>query len=209
MATSAETIRRINTDAPVLTFFQGPNILPHVKIKARIMDKKKMERAIARIGQEILERNKSAEDLVLIGIRSRGVPLAERIAAAIEEAESVKVPRGSLDITMYRDDIHAGSSHPQVHKTDIPFPINEKDVILIDDVLFTGRTIRAALDSLIDFGRPRTIQLAVLIDRGHRELPIRADYVGKILPTSRKEIVHVHLHETDGHDEVLIAEGES
>jgi len=171
------------------------------------MDKKKIERAITRIGQEILERNKAAEDLVVIGIRTRGVPIAERIAAAIEAAEGIEVPRGMLDITMYRDDIAAGGSHPEVHRTEIPFSINEKDVILVDDVLFTGRTIRAAMDSIIDFGRPRTIQLAVLIDRGHRELPIRADYVGKILPTSRKENVQVHLQEADGQDEVLITEG--
>ncbi|MEW6365478.1 MAG: bifunctional pyr operon transcriptional regulator/uracil phosphoribosyltransferase PyrR [Acidobacteriota bacterium] len=180
-----------------------------MKIKARIMDRKKMERAVARIQQEILEHNKSASDLVIIGIRRRGVPLAERIASGIEAAEQVKVPRGSLDITMYRDDLSTAPVQPKVERTDIPFSVNDKDVILVDDVLFTGRTVRAAMDSLIDFGRPRTIQLAVLIDRGHRELPIRADYVGKILPTSRKEIVDVRLEETDGTDEVLIAEGES
>lgn len=184
-------------------------ILRAVKIKARIMDKKKIQRAVSRIQQEILERNKSPEELAIVGIRTRGVPIAERLARGIEAEESVKVPIGSLDITMYRDDLSTAPSHAEVHRTDIPFSVYNKDVILVDDVLFTGRTIRAAMDSLIDFGRPRTIQLAVLIDRGHRELPIRPDYVGKVLPTSRKEVVQVQLEEIDGQDEVLIVEGEA
>lgn len=172
------------------------------------MDRKKIERALARIQVEILERNKWPEELALVGIRSRGVPLAERIGALIEAEEGVRVPIGTLDITMYRDDLSSTHQHAEVHKTDITFDVDGKDIVLVDDVLFTGRTIRAAMDSLVDFGRPRTIQLAVLVDRGHRELPIRADYVGKMLPTSRKEIVEVHLEETDGQDEVLIVEGE-
>ncbi|MBI2837291.1 MAG: bifunctional pyr operon transcriptional regulator/uracil phosphoribosyltransferase PyrR [Acidobacteria bacterium] len=180
-----------------------------MKIKARIMDRKKIQRAIARIAQEILERNKSPEDLALVGIRTRGVPIAERIASGIESEEGLKVPIGTLDITMYRDDLSSSQERAEVHRTDIAFSVNDKDVILVDDVLFTGRTIRAAMDSLIDFGRPRTIQLAVLIDRGHRELPIRADYAGKVLPTSRKEVVQVQLEEIDGQDEVLIVEGEA
>ncbi|MGB9662465.1 MAG: bifunctional pyr operon transcriptional regulator/uracil phosphoribosyltransferase PyrR [Moorellaceae bacterium] len=173
-------------------------------VKAQIMDAEKMRRALVRIAHEILERNKGTEDLVLVGIRRRGVPLAERLQRLIEEIEGIKVPLGILDITLYRDDLTTLSVHPIVHRTEIPFNITGKRVVLVDDVLFTGRTVRAALDALIDLGRPQNIQLAVLIDRGHRELPIRADYVGKNVPTSRKEEIAVQLKEIDGVDQVLI-----
>ena len=165
-----------------------------------------MARSLARIAHEILERNKSVEDLALVGIRSRGVPLARRIAAIIRDISSHDVPTGALDITLYRDDLmrHAVGAQPVVRSTEIPFPINDKRILLVDDVLYTGRTIRAALDALIVFGRPKAIQLIVLVDRGHRELPIKADYVGKNLPTSLSESVQVHLTELDGRDEVEI-----
>ncbi len=176
------------------------------KIKAKIMDARKIKRALTRITMEILERNRELNDVVIIGIRTRGIYLAQRIAQLIKEIEKVDVPVGILDITLYRDDFSALHPQPVVKKTEINFPVEKKDVVLVDDVLFTGRTVRAAMDSLIDLGRPKTIQLAVLIDRGHRELPIRADYIGKFLPTSRREIVKVHLKEIDKHDEVLITE---
>lgn len=176
------------------------------KPKKRIMDSEAIRRAISRIAHEILERNKGTEDLVLIGIRTRGVPLAERVQERIFEYENVKVPLGLLDITLYRDDLSLVDVQPVVHETRVPFNLDGKIVILIDDVLFTGRTVRAALDALIDLGRPQKIQLAVLIDRGHRELPIRADYVGKNLPTSSSEIVSVCLQETDNREEVLLLE---
>ena len=159
-----------------------------------------------RIAHEVLEKNKGTQDLCLIGIRSRGVHLAERLASCIKKIDAEGVPVGILDITLYRDDLTMISSHPVVHKTEIDFDINDKTVILVDDVLYTGRTIRAALDAIIDFGRPRSIQLAVLIDRGHRELPIRADYVGKNIPTAQNETVEVRLEEQDGRDEVVIVE---
>jgi len=174
------------------------------EIKARIMDKERIDRTITRIAHEIIERNKGVDDLVLIGIRTRGVPLAKRLAEKIEEIEGEKIKVGILDITLYRDDLTVIGPQPIVKETKIPFPITDKKVVLVDDVLFTGRTVRAALDSLIDFGRPRSIQLAVLIDRGHRELPIRADYVGKNVPTSLKELVEVRLTEEDGEDLVVI-----
>ncbi|MCP2520584.1 bifunctional pyr operon transcriptional regulator/uracil phosphoribosyltransferase PyrR [Candidatus Aminicenantes bacterium AC-335-B20] len=176
------------------------------KIKAKIMDARKIKRALNRITMEILERNRDLDNVVIIGIRTRGIYLAQRIADIIKEIEKIEVPVGILDITLYRDDFSALHPQPVVKKTEINFPVENKDVVLVDDVLFTGRTVRAAMDSLIDLGRPKTIQLAVLIDRGHRELPIRADYVGKFLPTSRREIVKVHLKEIDGQDEVLITE---
>ncbi|MCD6451700.1 MAG: bifunctional pyr operon transcriptional regulator/uracil phosphoribosyltransferase PyrR [Acidobacteria bacterium] len=174
------------------------------EIKARIMDKERIDRTITRIAHEIIERNKGVDDLVLIGIRTRGVSLAKRLAEKIEEIEGKKIKVGILDITLYRDDLTVIGPQPIVKETKIPFPITNKKVVLVDDVLFTGRTVRAALDSLIDFGRPRSIQLAVLIDRGHRELPIRADYVGKNVPTSLKELVEVRLTEEDGEDLVVI-----
>ncbi len=171
-----------------------------------LLDADAMRRAIVRISHEIIERNKGVEDIVLVGIRTRGVPMAERLAAAIEKIEEVKVPVGMLDITLYRDDLSTLAYNPIVHGTEIDFDLTGKTVILVDDVLFTGRTIRAALDAIIDMGRPKAIQLAVLIDRGHRELPIRADFAGKNVPTSKKEVVNVQLAEHDGVDEVAIGE---
>jgi pyrimidine operon attenuation protein/uracil phosphoribosyltransferase len=176
------------------------------KIKARIMDANKIRRVLQRLTTEILERNRNLKNLVIVGIRTRGIYLGKRIAALIKEMEKIDVPVGVLDITLYRDDFSELETQHMVQKTEIPFSIAKKDVLLVDDVLFTGRTIRAAMDGLFDLGRPKTIQLLVLIDRGHRELPIRADYVGKVLPTSRKELVQVKLKEVDGVDEVLITE---
>lgn len=177
------------------------------RTKAVIMNEDRMRRTLTRIAHEIIERNKGVKDLVMVGIRTRGIPLAERIARGIEQIEGVAVPIGILDITLYRDDLAKKSLQPQVHSTRIPFNLNGKHVVLVDDVLYTGRTVRAAMDALIDLGRPRTIQLAVLIDRGHRELPIRADYVGKNVPTSsEREQVSVRLREVDQIDEVVIEE---
>lgn len=176
------------------------------KEKTKIMDKEAMERAVKRIAHEIIERNKGIRDLAIVGIRNRGAYLAERIAEFIAEIEDTKVPVGILDITLYRDDLTAVAEQPQVRKTEIDFDITDKKIILVDDVLYTGRTIRCALDALVDFGRPKYIQLAVLIDRGHRELPIRADYIGKNVPTSLKETVQVMLKEVDKKDEVVIWE---
>ena len=172
--------------------------------KAKLMDKEAIDRAIMRMAHEILEKNRGAEGLCLVGIRNRGVYIANRLAERIYNIDKVKVDVGSLDITLYRDDLTSSSSQPIVHKTEIDFDITGKNVVLVDDVLYTGRTIRAALDALIDFGRPGAMQLAVLVDRGHRELPIRADYVGKNIPTANSETVEVRLEETDGRDEVVI-----
>jgi pyrimidine operon attenuation protein/uracil phosphoribosyltransferase len=169
-----------------------------------VMDATTIRRAIERIAHEVLEHNKGTKDVLLIGIRSRGAPIAERIAAAIERIENQSVPVGYLDISFYRDDLQGSLAQPIVQKTEILFDISGKVVVLVDDVLYTGRTIRAALDALIDLGRPRAIQLAVLVDRGHRELPIRADYVGKNLPTSHSEQVIVTLRESDGADAVTV-----
>jgi pyrimidine operon attenuation protein / uracil phosphoribosyltransferase len=174
--------------------------------KAQVLDEAGMARAITRIAHEIVERNKGVEGVVLIGLRSRGVELAQRVAARLEVIEGVKVPVGALDITLYRDDFGKGANQPILRRTEIPFPIDGKKVVLVDDVLFTGRTTRAALDGLMDLGRPRLVQLAVLVDRGHRELPIRADYVGKNLPTSHQEAVQVFMVEEDGVDKVVICE---
>ncbi|MBQ8417485.1 MAG: bifunctional pyr operon transcriptional regulator/uracil phosphoribosyltransferase PyrR [Phascolarctobacterium sp.] len=171
-----------------------------------LMDADAIRRAIVRISHEIIEKNKGVEDVVLVGIHTLGVPLAERLAAAIEKIEEVKVPVGKVDITMYRDDLSTLEYNPVVRNTEIDFDLTGKTVILVDDVLYTGRTIRAALDAIIDMGRPKAIQLAVLIDRGHRELPIRADFAGKNVPTSRKEVVDVQLLEYNGIDEVGIGE---
>ena len=177
-----------------------------MKEKAKILDKEAVNRSLMRIAHEILEKNKGTKDLCIIGIRNRGAFLAKRLAESIEKIDQEKVPVGILDITLYRDDLTLISSQPVVHKTEIDFDISEKIVVLVDDVLYTGRTVRAALDALIDFGRPKSIQLAVLIDRGHRELPIRADYAGKNIPTAKNETVEVRLAETDGADEVVIIE---
>jgi pyrimidine operon attenuation protein/uracil phosphoribosyltransferase len=175
--------------------------------KALILDKAGMDRALTRIAHEILEKNKGAKDLVLVGIQRGGVHLAKRLSARIREIEGVEPPVGSLDITMYRDDLATRKSQPVPQATDITFDIQGKMMVLVDDVLYTGRTIRAALNSIMDYGRPRCVQLAVLVDRGHRELPIRADYVGKNLPTSGREKVEVMLAE-DGVEEKVVILGE-
>jgi pyrimidine operon attenuation protein/uracil phosphoribosyltransferase len=174
--------------------------------KRLIMGPPEMRRAIMRIAHEIVERNHGTKSLALIGILRRGAPLARRIAAAIQEFEGDTIPVGELDITLYRDDLATIAPQPVVRATHIDFDITDRLLVLVDDVLYTGRTVRAALDSLIDFGRPRLIQLAVLVDRGHRELPIRADYVGKNVPTSNHEIVDVRLEEHDGEERVVIRE---
>jgi pyrimidine operon attenuation protein/uracil phosphoribosyltransferase len=172
------------------------------------MDAVRIGRSLARIAHEILERNRALEELALVGIRTRGVPLARRIAQSIREINQHEIPTGALDITLYRDDLMrtAVGAQPLIRRTEIPFSIDDRRILLVDDVLYTGRTIRAALDALIEFGRPKAIQLVVLVDRGHRELPIKADYVGKNLPTSPSESVQVHLAEIDGRDEVEILE---
>jgi len=177
-----------------------------MKEKAKILDKDTISRTLMRMAHEILEKNKGTEYLCLVGIRNRGVHLAYRLADCIKKIEDKDVPVGILDITLYRDDLTLVAAHPIVHKTEIGFDINDKNLVLVDDVLYTGRTVRAALDALIDFGRPKSIQLAVLVDRGHREIPIRADYVGKNIPTSNKETVEVRLGEVDTRDEVVIVE---
>ena len=171
-----------------------------------VLDASRISRSLARIAHEILERNHAVDELALIGIRTRGVPLARRLARAIHDINGHDVPTGALDITLYRDDLmrHAVGAQPVIRKTEIPFSIDDKRVLLVDDVLYTGRTIRAALDALIEFGRPRSIQLVVLVDRGHRELPIKADYVGKNIPTASTQNVQVHLMEIDGRDEVEV-----
>ena len=173
----------------------------------QILDADALRRSLVRIAHEIVERNGGTRDLVLVGVRSRGVPLAQRLAQLIEEHEGVSVPVGSLDITFYRDDLTRIAHAPIVKRTDAMPEIDGQTVVLVDDVLFTGRTVRAALDAITDQGRPRAVRLAVVIDRGHRELPIRPDYVGKNLPTSRDENVQVRLSETDSGDEVVIARG--
>lgn len=175
--------------------------------KAAIMDDEQMQRALRRIAHEIIERNGGSNSLVIVGIQRRGVQLAERIATAIGKIEDVDVPVGTLDITLYRDDLTTLGPQPRVGETRIPLDIRDRSVVLVDDVLYTGRTVRAALDELMmDFGRAKSIQLAVLIDRGHRELPIRADYVGKNVPTSKREIIKVQVNEIDGTDQVLVGE---
>jgi pyrimidine operon attenuation protein / uracil phosphoribosyltransferase len=173
-----------------------------------VVDTQRMGRSLARMAHEIVERNRGVDELAFVGIRTRGVPLAQRLARAIRDITQVDVPVGSLDITLYRDDLmrHTVGPQPLVRLTDIPFSIDDRKILLVDDVLFTGRTIRAALDALIDFGRPRAIQLIVMVDRGHRELPIKADYVGKNLPTALTQSVRVRLQEIDGRDEVVLEE---
>ncbi|MCC3867330.1 bifunctional pyr operon transcriptional regulator/uracil phosphoribosyltransferase PyrR [Terrisporobacter mayombei] len=174
--------------------------------KAKIMDEKAIGRAITRISHEIIERNKGIENVVLIGIKTRGVPVASRIADKIENIEGQRIEIGEMDITLYRDDLSKKQIDPVVNSTKIDFDITDKIVILVDDVLYTGRTVRSALNALMDVGRPKAIQLAVLVDRGHRELPIRADYVGKNVPTSKTEIISVKLNECDAEDSVSIEE---
>ncbi len=174
--------------------------------KAEIMDEQGVVRAITRISHEIIEKNKGVEDVVLIGIQRRGVPLAKKISSKIKEVEGVDVPVGVLDITLYRDDLSMLCEHPVINGTEISFSVTGKIIILVDDVLYTGRTVRAAIDAIMDLGRPKMIQLAILIDRGHRELPIRADYAGKNVPTSKNEIVHVRVDQIDGENKVVIGE---
>jgi len=174
--------------------------------KAQLMDEKAISRAITRVSHEIIEKNKGIEDIVLVGIKTRGVPIANRISKKIEQIEGTKIDIGEVDITLYRDDLKKIDIDPVLNGSNIDFNINDKVVILVDDVLYTGRTVRSALDAIIDIGRPRAIQLAVLVDRGHRELPIRADYVGKNVPTSKNEIISVKLSEIDEEESVTIKE---
>jgi pyrimidine operon attenuation protein / uracil phosphoribosyltransferase len=181
--------------------------MTETKSTKTVMDKDGIERCLTRIAYEILEKNKGMENIVLVGIRTGGIYLADRLQKKLSGIENAKIPMGVLDITLYRDDISVSKKKPRLGETKINFSLDDKIVILVDDVLFTGRTIRAAMDALIDFGRPKMIQLAVLIDRGHRELPIRADFVGKNLPSSLWEAVRVNLVEKDGVDEVVIEEG--
>ncbi len=181
-------------------------IIMRIVEKHKVMDDMGMKRALTRIAHEIIEKNKGVENVVIIGIRRRGGPLADRLGEIIRNIEGVDIPVGILDITLYRDDLTTLGPNPQVHRTEVNFNINDKVIVLVDDVLYTGRTVRAALDALIDIGRPRSIQLAVLVDRGHRELPIKADYIGKNTPTSKSEIITVKVEEIDGKDEVLIEE---
>ena len=171
-----------------------------------VLDSSSIERAIVRMAHEILEKNKGIESLALVGIQTRGVILANRLEKALEAVAKAEVPVGILDINLYRDDLTKVSEQPIIHKTEINFDLDNKTIVLVDDVLYTGRTVRSALDALVDFGRPRKIELAVLIDRGHRELPIRADFVGKNIPTSEEEIVHVHFLESDKKEEVIVTE---
>lgn len=171
-----------------------------------VLDSPSIDRAVTRMAHEILEKNKGTQDLCLVGIQTRGVILAQRLRAELKKISGAEVPAGILDINLYRDDLTRVAEQPVIHKTEITFDLENKITVLVDDVLYTGRTIRAALDALTDFGRPKRIELAVLIDRGHRELPIRADFVGKNIPTSENEIVHVHFSETDKKDEVVVAE---
>ena len=175
-----------------------------MEFKAKLLDDKMIDRSLTRLSHEIIEKNKGVENLVLIGIKSRGVPLANRLSGKIEQIEGKRIPVGALDITLYRDDLSLRSYEPDVKGLELDFPIDGKVVILVDDVIYTGRTVRAAMDAIIDYGRPSAIQLAVLVDRGHRELPIRPDYVGKNVPTSSKEVVKVKLDEMDEISEVSI-----
>jgi len=172
-----------------------------------IMDREDIDRILTRIAHEIVERHRDCEELYFIGIRKRGVTLSQRISEKIKGITGIEVPIGALDITLYRDDLSEIDAQPVIKKTEIPFSVKGKKVILVDDVLYTGRTIRAALDGIIDLGRPQFIQLAILLDRGHRELPIRADYIGKNIPTSRRQLVEVKLMEDDGIEEVVLVEG--
>ncbi len=175
-----------------------------MQTKSQIMDKAQMERSLQRMAHEIIEQNRGLEKIRLVGIRSRGVPLAERLSDYLKLISNQEIPVGILDITLYRDDLSTISHQPVIKGSELPFDIEDAIVVLVDDVLYTGRTVRAAIDALMDFGRPRNIQLAVLIDRGHRELPIKADYVGKNVPTSKEEIIKVALEDLDGEDSVKI-----
>ncbi len=175
-----------------------------MKLKCQILDASGMGRTLVRIAHEITERNENCDNLCIIGIKTRGIPMAQRLSKKIEDITGTKVPTGIIDISLYRDDLSALNTNPIINETDIPFDINGKTVILADDVIYTGRTVRAALDAVMQKGRPSNIQLAVMIDRGHRELPIRADYVGKNIPTSKSEVISVNFTETDGRDNIEI-----
>jgi pyrimidine operon attenuation protein / uracil phosphoribosyltransferase len=179
-----------------------------MKIKAKVIDQLGLHRIVTRISHEILERNKGSKNLALVGMKTRGEFLAKRVCSMLKEIEGIDIPLGILDVTLYRDDFRTRFKQPEVSVSDITFDISEKNVILIDDVLYTGRTVRAALDALMDFGRPTTIQLFVLVDRGHRELPIKADYVGKNIPTSINEEIKVKMEEIDGEDAIYLIETE-
>lgn len=174
--------------------------------RKNIMDESDVNRACIRLAHELIERNKGTEDIVFVGIQRRGVPLAKKVAELVEQYEGVKIPVGMLDITFYRDDLSLLAEHPVINGTDLPFMLDGKKVVLVDDVLYTGRTVRAAIEALMDTGRAKCIQLMVMVDRGHRELPIRADFIGKNLPTSNNEIVHVCVPEFDGESGVYIEE---
>lgn len=175
-----------------------------MKLKAQIMDEMALNRALMRISHEITEKNKGVENVQLVGIRRRGEPIAQRIRSNIQKIEGVELPCGSIDISFYRDDLTTLSENPMVTKTELPFDVTAKDIVLVDDVLYTGRTVRAAIAAVFSCGRPKSIQLAILVDRGHRELPIRADYVGKNIPTSHSELVEVRLPEYDGETGVFL-----
>jgi len=179
-----------------------------MKLKSQVMDAAGIKRVISRLASEIVERNVGTSNLLLVGIRRRGVPLAERIADRIERLEGIRPPTGQLDITLYRDDLSTVGPRPVVNKTEIPIDVTDSTIVLVDDVLYTGRTVRAALDELVDFGRPRRVELAVLIDRGHRELPIQADYIGRELQTADNEIVKVMLEDYDEDEKVIVVENE-
>jgi pyrimidine operon attenuation protein/uracil phosphoribosyltransferase len=183
-----------------------PETKPRLREKGRLMSSSEIERTLVRLAHEIVERNNGAANLGLVGIKRRGVPLAERIAKLIGTIEKVPVETGVLDISFYRDDLSTAGPRPVVEKGEVGFDVNGRDIILMDDVLYTGRTIRAALDALFDHGRPKSVQLLVLIDRGHRELPIEARYIGRTVPTSRREIIEVKLREIDGDEQVLLVE---
>jgi pyrimidine operon attenuation protein/uracil phosphoribosyltransferase len=180
--------------------------MPELEFKARLLEADDIRRAVSRIAHEIVERNKGAHDLAVVGVHTRGIPLANRIAARVSELEGIVVPSGKLDITLYRDDLSEVGLQPLVRRTEVSFDVASRRIVMVDDVFYTGRTARAGLDALIDLGRPANIQLAVLVDRGHRELPIRADYVGKNIPTSKSEVIKVKLLETDGEDAVELWE---
>jgi pyrimidine operon attenuation protein/uracil phosphoribosyltransferase len=192
---------------PRLPITEARKVEKKLKIKSEILDKPSISRALTRIAHEILEKNKGAKNLAIVGIKSRGDVLAKRIVDNIKSIEKIEVPLGAVDITLYRDD-YDRISKVEVKSTELPFSVDDKDIVLVDDVLYTGRSSRAAMDVVMDFGRPKTIQLAVLIDRGHRELPIQANYVGKNVPTSKNEAIILKLEESDGEEKVLLAEKE-
>ena len=177
-----------------------------LRVKTKLIDEEGLKRTIARLAHEILERNKGLEQVAVVGMQTRGAFIAQRIAKKLQEIEGKSVPVGILDVTLYRDDYRTRLKQPKVQVTDIPFSIDELNIVLVDDVLYTGRTVRAALDALMDFGRPATLQLAILVDRGHRELPIKADFIGKNLPTSTGEEIKVSLQEVDGEDSVFLVD---